>query len=472
MRKVLALILSIAAVLIMAPTANATHDPQGFPNNKYGIHVIDTSDIQEAAELVNSNGGEWGYVTIVITEEDRTINKWQQTFDEMRRLKLIPIVRIATKSENGIWQKPSLDDIDNWVNFLNSLNWVIKNRYVIIANEPNHAKEWGGQVNPEEYAAYLKTFSIKLKEKNPDFYVLPAGFDASAPTAYTNHRTGELSMLDQEVYMKRMKTHVPDVFDHIDGWTSHSYPNPAFSGPTSGIGRGSVKTYEWELELLKKLGIKHDLPVFITETGWAQAIEGYEKGVSEEEVAQRLKYAFENVWNTERVVAVTPFILNYPAFPFANFSWKDDKGVHYKVFGSIKDIKKIKGEPVQVNDGEITSLFLFPVQISGKKLTGFAVVKNTGQSIWTKDNIQLKDHDIELNVTGATFDSLEPGQRGAIYFEGKAPETSGIYVVGINLSKDGEKFGNQFEVKFISENPFRSVLFGVFDKLTELFDSR
>ena len=35
---------------------------------------------------------------------------------------------------------------------------------MIIANEPNHSKEWGGQINPKEYASYLKLFSEKLKE--------------------------------------------------------------------------------------------------------------------------------------------------------------------------------------------------------------------------------------------------------------------------------------------------------------------
>ncbi len=57
-------------------------------NNKIGIHLAipDENDMKKASELVNSNGGKWGYVTIVIPEDDRDKNKWQGVFDKMREL--------------------------------------------------------------------------------------------------------------------------------------------------------------------------------------------------------------------------------------------------------------------------------------------------------------------------------------------------------------------------------------------------
>jgi hypothetical protein len=41
---------------------------ESHPNNKFGIHLAqpEDSDIDRADELVNSNGGEWGYITLVI----------------------------------------------------------------------------------------------------------------------------------------------------------------------------------------------------------------------------------------------------------------------------------------------------------------------------------------------------------------------------------------------------------------------
>ena len=37
-------------------------------NNIFGIHVTQTEDLLKASELINSNGGDWGYVTVVIAE--------------------------------------------------------------------------------------------------------------------------------------------------------------------------------------------------------------------------------------------------------------------------------------------------------------------------------------------------------------------------------------------------------------------
>ncbi len=124
-----------------AGPVGAITDPTASPNNRFGIHIINEVDLQDAANLVNTTGGDWGYVTFVIRKDERNIKKWQETFDRIRKLRLIPIVRIATTQTDDVWEKPQLEDINNWVYFLNSLNWVVKNRYVIIGNEPNHAAE-------------------------------------------------------------------------------------------------------------------------------------------------------------------------------------------------------------------------------------------------------------------------------------------------------------------------------------------
>ena len=160
-----------------------------LPNNKFGIHlaVPDREDLIKAAELVNSTGGKWGYVTLVIQENDRDKKKWQGVFDQMRKLKLIPIIRLATQPQGGNWETPSVDDIGGWVDFLQSLNWVVKDRYIILFNEPNHATEWGGVIDPEGYAKVSFEFAKRLKEKAKDYFIMLAGFDASAPSANPNY---------------------------------------------------------------------------------------------------------------------------------------------------------------------------------------------------------------------------------------------------------------------------------------------
>src|SRR4030067_3611659 len=72
-------------------------------NNKFGIHLAQPhlDELEKTKELVNSNGGDWGYVTLVIQENDRDKNKWQEVFDRMRQLHLIPIIRLATVPEGA-----------------------------------------------------------------------------------------------------------------------------------------------------------------------------------------------------------------------------------------------------------------------------------------------------------------------------------------------------------------------------------
>lgn len=437
------------------------------PNNIYGIHVTNIDDLDSAAELVNSSGGEWGYVTVVIPENERNKNHWQEFFDKARRLKLIPIVRIASRSTGGIWEKPAISEIDNWVSFLDSLNWVVKDRYVIIGNEPNHAKEWGGAVNPEEYAEYLEAFATKLKARNSDFFVMAAGLDASASTEYVNKRTGVLKTLDEAEFLRKMIAVKPQVFDNIDGLSSHSYPNPAFSGPANGSGRGSVRTYEWELEYLKQLGIAKELPVFITETGWSQKINGT-PGLSETEISERIKFTFEEVWSKDkRIKAVTPFILNYTHSPFNNFSWKKQDGTFYNFYYQVKSLSKIKGEPEQIKDGQIRGVFMLPVHAGGSTFSGFAFVKNTGQSIWEGTDVGLVDGIIEIKTKNTSYAYLEPDRVGTIFFEAKAPEKNGIYTIEISLSEKDQKLGKKYFSKIIVDDSLSVKLISVFGKILD-----
>ncbi|PIV62699.1 hypothetical protein COS12_01355, partial [Candidatus Roizmanbacteria bacterium CG01_land_8_20_14_3_00_33_9] len=95
MKKRFVLLIAIIFLLI-APSIDATES--GRPNNKFGIHLAQPhhDEIKKAAELVNSNGGDWGYVTLIIQENDRSVQKWQEIFDLLRQYHLIPIIRLAT----------------------------------------------------------------------------------------------------------------------------------------------------------------------------------------------------------------------------------------------------------------------------------------------------------------------------------------------------------------------------------------
>lgn len=433
MKIILSLLVSLSFLLISVKTTYAINDPLSTPNNKIGIHIFSEKDLIEASKLVNTNG-DWGYVTLVVTEGERNHDRWQKAFDEMRKLHLIPIVRIASKADRGVWEKPKEEEINNWVGFLNSLNWVTENRYVIISNEPNHAAEWGGTTDPAGYAKYLKIFSTKLKEASGDFFVLPAALDASA-----NNST---STMEESRYIKNMLKAEPDVFNFIDGWNSHSYPNPAFSGKETDTGKGTVNSFDWEASYLESLGITKKLPVFITETGWSNT------DTSEDEIERRLVYAFKNVWNDVRIVAVTPFILSYQDPPFEQFSWKKEDGSYHKFYAAITDLQKTIGAPKQIIKGDIVAAFAQPIIPLGSDYIGTILARNTGQSIWNQGEVSIGSDFVDLPISSYSFQEIEPTKLGLIIFKAASPQNTGIYTRSLFL-KDGknQRITNSFPIE-------------------------
>ncbi|NCT55928.1 hypothetical protein GW755_03745 [bacterium] len=310
----------------------------GYQNNKFGLYIYRVDDFAiKAAEMVNSNGGDWGYVLVPYNVTEYDSKKWDSFFAILKEYHLIPVIQLWDISKDP---QDMLRDTKKSAQFLNSLNWPIKNRYISVYNEVNDERFWKSGINPEEYAWVLdKTIDI-YKNENSDFFILNGAFNASAFTG-----PGYLS---EDTFLLRMDNSVPGIFSKLDGWASHPYPHiNGYLGTPEDTGRNSIRAYEWELEILERsYGVK-DLPVFITETGWPHA-EGkninlnYEK---ESTVSQYIKRSFENVWLTDnRVVAVTPFTIKYDP-PFDHFSWIKSNGDTYQMFDTIKGMSKIAGKP-------------------------------------------------------------------------------------------------------------------------------
>lgn len=369
-------------------------------NNKFGIHLAqpDDTDIERADELVNSNGGEWGYITLVIQENDRDVHKWQSIFNKLRERKLIPIIRLATQPENGNWRRPKEQEAKDWVSFLNKLNWVVKDRYIILFNEPNHATEWGGEVDAISFAKVNETFASELKKSNSDYFLMMGGLDLSAPASLPNY--GDAGNFFQTAINEIGKEDFNKLFD---GLASHSYPNPGFVGSPVDSGRRSVRGYEWELQVLETLGIKN-LPVFITETGW------HGKALSREIVADNFRIAFNSVWlPDERVKAVTPFILNYQTEPFLQFSWvKPANAGVYPEFDVVKSLRKTSGNPTIHQSGRF--IVDLPQEIVESSTYHFQIeLENTGQGIWTEDEYNLQLEGIpEIRYIISSIGSIKP----------------------------------------------------------------
>ncbi len=425
MRKALFVLALLWLFIFLAPQAYASD------NNKLGIHLAVPSeeDLQDAASLVNSAGGDWGYVTLVMEERDRSKEKWQRIFDQTRELHLIPIVRLATTPVDDAWRKPEVKDIQAWVDFLGSLNWVTKSRFVVLFNEPNFNKEWGGQINPQDYANLALEFSRKLKENNPDFFVMLAGFNATAPHSLPAYES-------EEVFLEKMigDKDINEVFKNIDGWASHSY---------------ETNTYIRELNLLKTLGLNREIPVFITEAGWPHA-EGlnFRWDLSSEElVTQNLLSYFNLIMNDPRVVAITPFVLNYQSEPFDHFSWrKQGSREFYTQFQATQNLNKPKGNPRQEQK-------LVVVEPLPKKLIANSTyqiplrIKNLGQAIWEKKegySLKFSQESKNLEYFFSDITRLLPFEDETVWLYLRTKGQVGKADLSLGIAKEGEMVSNVF----------------------------
>lgn len=303
-----------------APTVYAITDPLGVPNNRVGVHILDTPEVQEAAKLVNSNSGDWGYVTVVIRSNDLDRQKWTKFFIENRKLHLIPIVRLATYPDGGTWVKPDAYDLVDFANFLKDMPWPTKNRYVVLFNEVNRANEWGNTVSPAEYSQILIEANQEFKTRSVDFFLISAGMDMSAPNSGTS--------LDALEFYRQMSRANPDWNDKIDGLAIHAYSNPGFSAPVTSKTRYGITSYRYEE---RALGISK--PIFITETGWPSDVPFFNT-------------AFTKIWTDNNIVAITPFVLHAASGDFAKFSLLDTASQPKSTYLEIINLSKISGSPL------------------------------------------------------------------------------------------------------------------------------
>lgn len=308
----------------------AIYNPLSTVNNRFGIHILDTSETEKAAELVNSGGGDWGYVTIPIRANDRDLVKWTKFMTDSSRLHLIPILRIASFPVDDHWMAPNEWDIIDFVNFMDNLPWPVKNRYIIVYNEPNHKNEWGGFVYPEEYSRVLSRAIDIFHKRNPDYFIISAGLDSSAPD-------GSDSMNEYE-YMQIMNKTVPGIFQQIDGFSVHAYGNPGFSSFPNVYSQVSVTNFRFEEQYLSSIGVGKP-KLFLTEAGWNIQATG------EAAAKNFYRQAFQYIWTDDNIVAITPFVLDGGAGPFAGFSFVDSNGQFKQFAQEIKSLPKEAGKP-------------------------------------------------------------------------------------------------------------------------------
>ncbi|KKP69739.1 hypothetical protein A2X44_04675 [candidate division CPR3 bacterium GWF2_35_18] len=318
-------------------------------NNRYGMYMVTDhtnltldKQLSEISNLVNGSGGDWGYVLIpfwINYETSFNKNVWQQFFDLTEKYHLIPIIQLQTNQFGKDFLEPR---ITKTAKFLNSFYWPSSCRLITVFNEMNALEYYPNGIDPEGYAEGLNMIIDIFKKENKNFYMMNGGLNTSA-------RSGP-HYLDAEDFMIRMNNKVPGIFEKIDGWANHAYPQPEFSGdyynpPSWYEKRDQIKSYEWELELLQKHFNITGLSVFITETGWVHKEGNIPKWQYKDSTLTATYFddAFKNIWGPDdRIKAIIPFIFNHKAW--TNFNWMNDDGYCFPQCDVLRNLPKVKGE--------------------------------------------------------------------------------------------------------------------------------
>lgn len=283
-----------------------------------GIHLLDPNELPQAMDLAQN-----GAVTVVLRSDDHNLKKWQQFFDTASSHNILPIIRLATTMEAGGWRRPTTRDLVHHVTFLNFLRWHRDSLPIVVFNEPNHAAEWGGAVDPQGYGEILDLSLDLFQHQRKAYIVAPAGLDAAAPNS--------IATMDSFTFLNQVFASRPDLADKIDAWVSHSYPNPGFVGSPLSSGKASIRGFEAELAYLARY-TGRSLPVYITETGWRST------PATTSRLPDYYTTAVKQIWNSDRIVAITPFVFSANAGPFAEFSFTYPDGSptpHYLTWKSL-----------------------------------------------------------------------------------------------------------------------------------------
>lgn len=315
---------------------------RGTPNNKVGMYVHNiVDDIKASAKLVNSNGGDWGYVLLTMDIADRNKSNWQDMFDVAAKNHLIPIVQLFNNNKCD----PDKMDFEGLAKMLNGLKWPSKYRYISVFNEVNAKDYWCERIAPNEYAQALNK---AIKAFGNSYFIMPAAFNSSART--------QDRYLSEDAYLIAMNKAVPGIFGKINGWATHSYPHPNFSGDINNLPanygtRDTINNYTWELAILKNNFGVGPLSVFITETGWLhregqENCEQYSQSglLSSATTSARFKDAYVNYWLEDpKVVAITPFIFKSEDPCAEGFAWQKRDGSWYPQAEMLMAIPKTAG---------------------------------------------------------------------------------------------------------------------------------
>jgi archaellum component FlaG (FlaF/FlaG flagellin family) len=251
--------------------------------------------------------------------------------------------------------------------------------------------------------------------------------------------------MSADVFLETIKETVPEYFDVFDGWTSHSYPNPAFSSSPYISGRTSIRSYLWERQLLYSLGILKNYPILIGETGWAHnsGLAKTSQYLSPEVIANYIAITGNTVWQDPNIFAITPFLYNYESQPFDVFSWKKIGGGYHPHYFAYQKLAKTRGTPRIRESYAVKNTPVPPTLVTDSVYTFVLNIENTGQAIVASTSgysLILESTNPEFSLQTIDFPELEPNQVKEFNVQLLTPSKEGEYRLQIFLQRGKLKY--------------------------------
>ena len=319
-----------------------------IPNNIVGLNVARLHQpiyIWATSDTVNANGGDWGYITVVWTIDDREARNaeynLQQFLDRCFEHHVQPIVRVATKfsrstkpgnqppgsqGADGSWSRPDWDEPRRWLEYFEKATWPSRHAWIIVGNEPNLGREWGDEVDAAGYARYLSHF-LDVFKGSPRFDVVSGALDISNSTQLP-------VMQDALEFLDAMGEAVPGIFARLPAWASNPY-RVTSGGPGA---RYTHLAYEAEFDRIGR-----EMPVLITEAGHLETGD-------EQEIARFYAEAFRDWMADPKVVAATPLFWHPDRNDFWMFEIDNKNRFVYKspTYELLRKLPRVAGSPEYV----------------------------------------------------------------------------------------------------------------------------
>ena len=263
------------------------------PRNIFGIGLVSEGN-QEQWNYAASLAGEGGWVLLTFPGVDNTTTAPQQSWVDavagVQKLNLNPVVRLSPPWGASHYRAES-DDADHhqYTTLAAAFHSVVaglplvdgQNLYVQVDNEPDLCYEWACasaesqplqfQTIAAEYAFFYSAVADSLHTIDPRIKVAPAplapGGAVQCGCCGQPNCGADKGGITGLQFMQAMTSAVSDVWDKADFLASHSYPASGvgfgFNAPLDQAAPG-LTYYDKELSTIGK-----DIPVLITETGWA-----------------------------------------------------------------------------------------------------------------------------------------------------------------------------------------------------------